>query len=73
MTELSKATLEMIVCPLTKRPLRYDKEAQELISEDAGLAYPIRSGIPIMLIDEARITDAAKAAKFQHLLGGSED
>ena len=71
MTELSKTILEMIVCPLTKRTLRYDKKAQELISDDAGLAYPIRSGIPIMLVDEARIIDAAKAAKFQHLLSGS--
>jgi hypothetical protein len=39
---------------LTKAPLRYDREAQELISEEAGLAYPIRDGIPIMLVDEAR-------------------
>ena len=46
--------LEILVCPLTKAPLRYDREAQELISEEAGLAYPIRDGIPIMLIDEAR-------------------
>lgn len=46
--------LEMLVCPLTKGPLRYDPEAQELISEEAGLAYPIRDGIPIMLVDEAR-------------------
>ncbi|HYN37858.1 MAG TPA: Trm112 family protein [Rhodospirillales bacterium] len=46
--------LEILVCPLTKRPLRYDAEAQELISDSAGLAYPIRDGIPIMLVDEAR-------------------
>ncbi len=46
--------LEILVCPLTKGPLRYDRENQELISEQAGLAYPIRDGIPIMLIDEAR-------------------
>jgi uncharacterized protein YbaR (Trm112 family) len=46
--------LEILVCPLTKGPLRYDKESQELISEQAGLAYPIRDGIPIMLVDEAR-------------------
>ena len=46
--------LEILVCPLTKVPLRYDATAQELISEQAGLAYPIRDGIPIMLIDEAR-------------------
>lgn len=49
--------LEILVCPLTKGPLRYDDERQELISEQAGLAYPIRDGIPIMLIDEARKLD----------------
>ncbi|MFQ5783495.1 MAG: Trm112 family protein [Alphaproteobacteria bacterium] len=46
--------LEILVCPLTKGPLRYDRERQELVSEQAGLAYPIRDGIPIMLVDEAR-------------------
>jgi hypothetical protein len=49
--------LEILVCPLTKGPLRYDREAQELISERARLAYPIRDGIPIMLVDEARQLD----------------
>ncbi len=49
--------LEILVCPLSKGPLRYDKEAQELISEQARLAYPIRDGIPIMLVDEARPLD----------------
>jgi len=53
--------LEILVCPLTKRPLRYDAEAQELISDDAGLAYPIRDGIPIMLADEARRVDETAA------------
>ncbi len=52
--EIDPRLLEILVCPLTKAPLRYDREAQELISEEAGLAYPIRDGIPIMLIDEAR-------------------
>ena len=51
--------LEILVCPLTKGPLRYDAAAQELISEQAGLAYPIRDGIPIMLVDEARPLDGA--------------
>lgn len=46
--------LDILVCPLTKSTLRYDRERQELISEQAGLAYPIRDGIPIMLVDEAR-------------------
>ena len=49
--------LEILVCPLTKGPLVYDDEAQELISERAGLAYPVRDGIPIMLVDEARRID----------------
>jgi len=49
--------LEILVCPLTKGPLSYDAERQELVSRQAGLAYPIREGIPIMLIDEARPLD----------------
>lgn len=52
--------LEMLVCPLTKGSLRYDAKAQELISDQAGLAYPIRDGIPIMLVDEARSLDTEK-------------
>ncbi|MCH8198420.1 MAG: Trm112 family protein [Proteobacteria bacterium] len=55
--------LEMLVCPLTKGPLSYDAGAQELISKQAALAYPIRDGIPIMLIDEARPLDDAAAGK----------
>lgn len=46
--------LEILVCPVTKTRLDYDAEKQELISKTAGLAYPIRDGIPIMLPDEAR-------------------
>lgn len=46
--------LEIIVCPVTKVPLRYDAEKQELISDRAGLAFPICDGIPIMLVDQAR-------------------
>ena len=46
--------LEMLVCPLTKEPLEYDREGSELISRKAGLAYPIRDGMPIMLAEEAR-------------------
>ena len=46
--------LEILVCPVTKSTLDYDAAAQELISRQAGLAFPIRDGIPIMLIDEAR-------------------
>lgn len=46
--------LEALVCPLTHAPLGYDAEAQELISKPAKLAFPIRGGIPVMLVDEAR-------------------
>ena len=46
--------LEILVCPLTKGPLEYDRDACELISRKAGLAYPVRDGIPIMLPEEAR-------------------
>ena len=55
--------LEILVCPLTKGPLIYDAGAQELISKQAGLAYPIRDGIPIMLVDEARPLDDADLLK----------
>ena len=49
--------LEVLVCPLTKTALEYDRAANELISRKAGLAYPIRDGIPIMLPEEARTLD----------------
>ena len=63
-SEVDPKLLEILVCPLTKAPLRYDREAQELVSEEAGLAYPIRDGIPIMLVDEARpLRDDETAAK----------
>jgi uncharacterized protein YbaR (Trm112 family) len=51
--------LEILVCPLTKTSLDYDADRQELISRAAGLAYPIRDGIPIMLPDEARKLDVS--------------
>lgn len=53
--------LEILVCPLTKEPLRYDAERQELISDRAKLAFPIRDGIPIMLPDEARALEEDEA------------
>jgi uncharacterized protein YbaR (Trm112 family) len=53
--------LEILVCPLTKATLHNDRERQELVSKQAGLAYPIRNGIPIMLPDEAReLSDAER-------------
>ena len=57
--EVDPKLLEILVCPVTKTTLRYDREKQELISEKARLAFPIRDGIPIMLVDEARSLDDA--------------
>ena len=51
---LDPMLLSLLVCPITKGPLRYDSSAQELISEQAGLAYPVKDGIPVMLVEEAR-------------------
>ena len=51
---LDPRLLDLLVCPLTKGPLTYDRARGELISESAGLAYPVRDGIPVMLTDEAR-------------------
>ncbi|MDP9195748.1 MAG: Trm112 family protein [Pseudomonadota bacterium] len=51
------ALLEMLVCPLTRQPLQYDAQRQELVSPAAGLAFPIRDGIPVMLPDEARVLE----------------
>lgn len=51
---MDKKLLDLLVCPVTKGPLVYDKEKGELVSRSARLAYPIRDGIPIMLEDEAR-------------------
>jgi len=58
-TGIDPKLLEILVCPLTKGPLTYDRDAQELVSKQAQLAYPIRDGIPIMLVDEARQIDAS--------------
>ena len=52
--ETDPKLLEILVCPLTKATLQYDREKQELVSRAAGLAYPIRGGVPVMLQDEAR-------------------
>ncbi|MDE8348681.1 MAG: Trm112 family protein [Acidocella sp.] len=56
-TPLDPRLLEILVCPLTKGALRYDRERSELVSVKAGLAYPVRDGIPIMLADEARVLE----------------
>ncbi|MEG3162039.1 Trm112 family protein [Sphingomonas sp. LB2R24] len=54
MSTLDPWLLERLVCPMTRTPLRYDETAQELISDTAGLAYPIKDGVPVMLVGEAR-------------------
>lgn len=54
MAAIDPKLLEILVCPLTKVPLRYDAAKQELVSDQAGLAYPVRDGIPVMLVEEAR-------------------
>lgn len=63
MTKSSRSTtdpklMELLVCPVTHTTLEYDRDAQELISRKAGLAFPIRDGIPILLSDEARQLDS---------------
>lgn len=60
MTDISPKLLELLVCPVTKGPLEYDKKKQELISPQAKLAYPIRDGVPVMLADEARTLKATE-------------
>ena len=51
---MNEELLVKLVCPLTRTSLRYDPEKKELVSEAAGLAYPVRDGVPVMLIEEAR-------------------
>ncbi|MFT5796158.1 MAG: hypothetical protein ACI84R_000204 [Candidatus Azotimanducaceae bacterium] len=56
-TTVERRMLEALICPRTQTVLRYDADTQELISKAANLAYPIRNGIPVMLVDEARVLD----------------
>ena len=60
---LDPKLLEVLVCPISRGPLIYDPEAGELISQKAGLAYPIRDGVPIMLADEARELEPSEATE----------
>ena len=55
--EIDRRLLEILVCPVTKGPLEWRPDARELISRQAGLAFPVRDGVPIMLPDEARVLD----------------
>jgi uncharacterized protein YbaR (Trm112 family) len=60
--ETDPRLLEILVCPVTRTTLRYDRDRQELVSKAAGLAYPIRDGVPVMLASEARpLTEAERA------------
>ena len=57
--------LDILVCPVTKGPLKFDKEKQELVSTSARLAYPIRDGVPVMLEDEARTISEEEYEKYK--------
>ena len=67
---MDKRLLDILVCPVTKGPLIYDREHQELISRSARLAYPIRDGIPVMLEDEARVLTDAEVEALPKKGGG---
>lgn len=58
---LDPELLAVLVCPVTREPLRYDEERRELVSAAAGLAYPVRDGVPVMLVEEARRLDPRPA------------
>jgi uncharacterized protein YbaR (Trm112 family) len=62
MAALDPRLLEILVCPVTRTPLRYDRERQELVSKAAGLAYPVRDGVPVMLAAQARQLSEAERA-----------
>ena len=55
--------LERLVCPVTRTPLTLDEEADELLSPAAGLAYPIREGVPVLLVEEARVLEGGVTSK----------
>ncbi|HEU0097684.1 MAG TPA: Trm112 family protein [Allosphingosinicella sp.] len=54
---MNEALLDLLVCPVTRTKLRWDEELQELVSEAAGLAFPVRDGVPAMVVEEARIVE----------------
>ena len=58
MSGFDPAWLEILVCPVTRTPLRYDARTEELISEAARLAYPVREGVPVLLVEEARALES---------------
>jgi len=58
---MTEALLELLACPLTRTRLRWDEAAQELVSEAVGLAFPVREGVPVLVVEEARRVDDAGA------------
>ena len=74
---MTEELLAILVCPVTRTALRWDEDAQELISEAAGLAYPVRDGIPVMLVEEASLAGRAdlvvQLMQFQRLAPGGAD
>ena len=63
---MKEGLLELLVCPLTRTRLRWDEEAQELVSDAAGLAYPVRDGVPVLVVEEARLLTSASEYKPAH-------
>lgn len=63
---IDKSLLSVLVCPVTKAPLEYDQEANELVCAASGLAYPIRDDIPVMLESEARTLTLEEKEKYAH-------
>lgn len=61
MSDMDPRLLEILVCPVTRGRLEYDRDAQELISRAARLAYPIRDGVPVMLVDDARVIEDSES------------
>jgi uncharacterized protein len=59
MSGIAAELLAILVCPVTRQPLRHDEAASELVSEAAGLAFPVRDGVPVMLVEEARLLGPA--------------
>lgn len=59
---MNKKLLEILVCPKSKAPMTYDEQSQELRCRESGLAYPVRDGIPVLLVDEARQMSAEERA-----------
>ena len=58
---MNEELLAILVCPITRTPLRWDADAQELVSDEAGIAYPVRDGVPVLLVEEARRLDGQAA------------